>query len=115
MNEDDDVIGVQDGPTVDDTIALEIGADEIQPNNSIADLLNAIEDGEYNAAEDKFSDLIGDRLQVALDQKKAEVAARIYGADVNATPEEVMDELDNEEDEDTAEMEGKEIFSGSYL
>ena len=107
----------QDGPTVDDTIALELGAEEIENNNPIADLLSAIEDGEYNSAENQFNDLIGDRLQTALDQKKAEVAAQIYGdeeveeveAELEGEEEPENDELDDYEDQLIADEESEEV------
>jgi hypothetical protein len=93
--EDEEVLG----PTVDDTVVAEVEADPIEPNNPIADLLSSIEAGEYNAAETQFSDLLGDRLQDALDQRKAEVAARIYG------DEEVLEVEDELENEDQLELE----------
>lgn len=98
--EDEVTVDVTDGPTVDDTIALELGAEEIENNNPIADLLSAIEDGEYNSAESQFTDLIGDRLQTALDQKKAEVAAQIYGDEEVAAVEAEL-----EDEDETVEVE----------
>lgn len=96
--EDEEVLG----PTVDDTVVAEVEADPIEPNNPIADLLSSIEAGEYNAAESQFTDLLGDRLQDAMDQKKAEVASRIFNQNseiVDDTEDQLELDLDAFEDE----------------
>ena len=91
-----------------DVLVAEVDADPIEAPNPIADLLNSIEQGEYNSAESQFNDIIGDRLQDALNQQKAKVAAQIYGAqevaDVQAElendEEDLDDQFDDEEDEE---------------
>lgn len=107
----------------EDVVVAEVEADPIEAPNPIADLLQSIESGEYNDAEQAFNDIIGDRLQDKLDQTKIRVADQVFN---NAEEEETLeyddvvdeDELidfdaEEIEDEDTAEDEGKEIFAGA--
>lgn len=94
---------------IEDPVVAEVGADPIENNNPIEDLLNAIETQDYTSAESQFNDLIGDRLQSALDQAKVRVAASIYGGEesdeeeVDTGEEEVDYDFTDEEDFDNAE------------
>ena len=103
----------------EDVVVAEVEADPIENNNPIEELLASIESGQYNNAEHSFNDIIGDRLQDKLDQAKIRVADQMF----NNSEEETVDNDDivdedelidfDAEEEDTAEDEGKEIFSGS--
>jgi len=44
----------------------------------ISDFLDAIQSKNYTLAKTKFDDMVGDRLQDALDQEKTAIASRIY-------------------------------------
>lgn len=94
---------------IEDPVVAEVGADPIENNNPIEDLLNAIETQDYTSAESQFNDLIGDRLQSALDQAKVRVAASIYDGEefdeeeVDTGEEEVDYDFTDEEDFDNAE------------
>jgi ribosome assembly protein YihI (activator of Der GTPase) len=94
---------------IEDPVVAEVGADPIENNNPIEDLLNAIETQDYTSAESQFNDLIGDRLQSALDQAKVRVAASIYDGEesdeeeVDTGEEEVDYDFTDENDFDNAE------------
>lgn len=79
---------------IEDPVVAEVGADPIENNNPIEDLLNAIETQDYTSAESQFNDLIGDRIQDTLDQAKVRIAASIYNG------EESEEEIDTEEEEE---------------
>ena len=65
--------------------------------NPIADMIDSIQQGDFNNAESHFNDLIGDRLQDALDQAKIRVAQSIYG---DSEVEDAIDEIEDEDDEE---------------
>lgn len=94
---------------IEDPVVAEVGAEPIENNNPIEDLLAAIETQNYTAAEDQFNNLIGDRLQDTLDQAKVRIAGAIFnGEEAEESEEEVGDdEVDydftDEEDFDNAE------------
>lgn len=65
--------------------------------NPIADMIDSIQQGDFNNAESHFNDLIGDRLQDALDQAKVRIAQSIYG---ESEVEDAIDEIEDEDDEE---------------
>lgn len=65
--------------------------------NPIEDMIDSIQQGDFNNAESHFNDLIGDRLQDALDQAKVRVAQSIYG---DSEVEDAIDEIEDEDDEE---------------
>lgn len=87
-------------------------------NKEFIDLINA---GEFNKARETFDAIMADKTNARLDAEKAAVAASIYDTDddLDISMEEDdffdTDELDDLEDEDTAEAEGKEIYSGAEI
>lgn len=87
----------------DDVLTAEVYADPIDAPNPIADLLSAIESGEYNDAEHAFNDIIGDRLQDTLDQTKVRIADQIFNAENELEDDDDLDfdddDLDFEEDD----------------
>lgn len=74
---------------------LEVEAEELPVESEVEDLINYIDNSEYNKAEDQFKDLIGDRLQTALDQARARIAGQYYNNEPDA--EEEQAELESEE------------------
>jgi len=91
---------------------------EMMVKQNINQFIDAIYNTDYTSAEKQFSDMVSDRLQAQLDQAKVAMSGQMFNNDeseeeVESEEEEV--ELEVEEEEDTAEREGKEIFSGSYL
>jgi len=78
-----------------DVLVAEVEADPIEPNNRIADLLKAIETDNHVEAEKTFTDLLGDRLGDALDQRKVSLAQDTFNGSVEAEEEEI--ELSDEE------------------
>ena len=94
---------------IEDPVVAEVGAEPIENNNPIEDLLKAIETQDYTSAESQFNDLIGDRLQDTLDQAKVRIASGVFnGAEESEESEEVGEEevdydFTDEEDFDNAE------------
>ena len=53
---------------------------EVEETNPIEDLLDYIQDKNYNQAEKQFTDLLDDRVQNVLNQTKVKVAGQIFNA-----------------------------------
>jgi len=89
----------------EDVIVAEVPAEPIENNNPIEDLINSIQNKEYTDAEQTFNDIIGDRLQNALDQTKVRMANQMYNDAEEEYDEEEGDEemSDNEFDDDFEE------------
>ena len=85
----------------DDVVVGEVEADPIEAPNPIADFLNSVEGQDFVSAERQFNDMIGDRLQNALDQAKVKIASRLYNdEELDDEPEvEVEDDVEVETDE----------------
>lgn len=75
----------------EDYIIDELEAEPIENNNPIEDLLASIESQSYTDAEERFNDIIGDRLQDTLDQAKVRIAGQVFNA---------SQELDDEDFDD---------------
>ena len=87
---------------VQEELPLGMENDE-EPVNSIENMVNSIERGDLNDAEGSFQDIINDRLSVALDAKKVELANSVYnGFDA---PDGAMN-LDIPLDDESIEIEG---------
>lgn len=96
MNEDDvlDELEVEAEVEAEELPVESEGETEAVPT-PVEDLINYIDNSEYNKAEDQFKDLIGDRLQTALDQARARIAGQYYNNEPDA--EEEQAELESEE------------------
>lgn len=72
--------------------------------NPIEDLVQAALDQKYTAATDIFNDVIGQKMQYALDQEKIAVAGRIYnGHSAEGGPEDddyAVADTDADDDEE---------------
>lgn len=91
---------------------------ETMVKQDIEGFINAVYNTDYTSAEKQFSQMVGDRLQQQLDQAKVAMAGQMFNNDAPEETEvesELEDEVEVEEEEDTAEMEGKYIYSGSSL
>jgi hypothetical protein len=91
---------------IEDPVVAEVGAEPIENNNPIEDLLKAIETQDYTSAESQFNDLIGDRLQDTLDQAKVRIASGVFNSAEESEEvgeEEVDYDFTDEEDFDNAE------------
>jgi len=51
---------------------------EVEETNPIEDLLDYIQDKNYNQAEKQFTDLLDDRVQNVLNQTKVKIAGEIF-------------------------------------
>lgn len=103
MNEDDEVMVDEIEEPVEAELEVEADVEE-EPveteaedeSDPIKDFINYIDNSDYNKAEDQFKDLIGDRLQTALDQARVRIAGEFY----NEVPAE--EPADVEQEQETA-------------
>ena len=89
---------------VDEVEDTEMEAEEIEPEaevevDPISELIGSIEAKDYVAASNTFNDILGQRLQDALETEKVAIADTLY----NDTPPNTTDEISDEEIEDTEE------------
>ena len=83
---------------------------ELETNPTL-DLVNALQGGNFNSAEELFNDILGDKVQQSLDAEKVAVADQIFNGidpvEMEMEDDEVDAILDNEveEEEFTAEVE----------
>jgi hypothetical protein len=91
---------------------------EVEVSNPIEDLVQHALDQDYNKANQVFGDLMGQKLNDILDQKKVEVAGQIYN-DIDPEDEEdyeddetdAAEELDSDEElEDDDESDSEEEY-----
>ena len=67
--------------------------------NPVSDLINSIENKDYVTSANIFNDIVGSRLQTALEDEKVAIANKLY----NDTPPDTTDEISDEELIDTEE------------
>ena len=89
---------------VDEVEDTEMEADETESDaevevDPISELIGSIEAKDYVAASNTFNDILGQRLQDALETEKVAIADTLY----NDTPPNTTDEISDEEIEDTEE------------
>ena len=89
---------------VDEVEDTEMEADEIEPEaevevDPISELIGSIEAKDYVSANSTFNDILGQRLQDALEAEKVAIADTLY----NDTPPDTTDEISDEELIDTEE------------
>jgi len=89
---------------VDEVEDTEMEADEVEPEaevevDPISELIGSIEAKDYVAASNTFNDILGQRLQDALETEKVAIADTLY----NDTPPDTTDEISDENIEDTEE------------
>jgi len=70
----------------------------------VEDLIDNIATGDYNKASSEFEQLIADKLSDALDAKRADVAAQIYGDQLEDDNELDNEEISDEDLDDAAEQ-----------
>ena len=87
----------------DDVVVGEVETDDVadaapESPNPIQDFLNSVEGQDFVSAEKQFNDMVGDRLQNALDQLKVKIASSLYdddaGVEVGPADDGVEHELD---------------------
>ena len=83
--------------TDEEEVETEMEAEaEVDP---ISELIGSIEAKDYVAANNTFNDILGQRLQDALETEKVAIADTLY----NDTPSDTTDEISDEDIEDTEE------------
>ena len=93
-----------DEEMVDETeeTEMEVDTDEVEAeveNNPISELIGSIEAKDFVTANSMFNDMLGQRLQNALEDEKVAIADTLY----NNTPQDTTDEISDEEIQDTEE------------
>ena len=83
---------------LDTVVDQEAETVDIDPARSFVD---ALQSGNFNSAEDLFKDILGDKVQDALDAEKISVADTIF----NGVSEEELDVDEETDDEETDEIE----------
>ena len=67
--------------------ALELEVDAVETEEEVAevnptlDLVNALQAGEFNAADQLFKDILGDKVHATLDAEKIAVAGQIFNGE----------------------------------
>ena len=78
--------------------------------NPVEDLINSIENKDYVTSANLFNDLVGSRLQTALEDEKVAIANKLYNDTPEDTTDEISDEeLTNNEEDITAENEEESV------
>ena len=85
----------------ENVIIDELEAEPIETGSEpIADLIDAIQAQDFNAAESQFNDLVGERLSDTLDQAKIAIADQIFNAQAETWADAGNDAEDDIEEED---------------
>ena len=102
IENDEDMVDETEEPETVDTSAeedLEVDAEAEVEADPISELIGSIEAKDYVTANSTFNDILGQRLQNALEDEKVAIADTLY----NNTPQDTTDEISDEEIEDTEE------------
>ena len=79
--------------------------------NPIENLVQAALDQNYTAATDIFNDVIGQKMQYALDQEKIAIAGRIYNGEEPEDEEDLeLDDEDLELDDEDLELDDEDLI-----
>lgn len=84
---------------VDEVEDTEMEAEAEVEVDPISELIGSIEAKDYVAASNTFNDILGQRLQDALETEKVSIADTLY----NDTPQDTTDQISDEDIEDTEE------------
>ena len=96
QDENQEITDEEEVETEMEAEAEESAEAEVDP---ISELIGSIEAKDYVAASNTFNDILGQRLQDALETEKVAIADTLY----NDTPPDTTDEISDEEIEDTEE------------
>ena len=96
--EEDQVTDALEDQEEDLADGKEVDTEEVE-TNPVSDLINSIENKDYVTSANIFNDIVGSRLQTALEDEKVAIANKLY----NDTPEDTTDEISDEELIDTEE------------
>ena len=97
--EEDQVTDALEDQEEEDLVDGEETDTEEVETNPVSDLINSIENKDYVTSANIFNDIVGSRLQTALEDEKVAIANKLY----NDTPEDTTDEISDEELIDTEE------------
>lgn len=96
LNTEDDEI-----ETIDTTAEEDINTEEESEIDPIEAMISAIEDKDFISSSNIFNDLVSSKMTDAIDNRRIEIADRIY----NNAPEEIDTEVDMEIDNEVEEDE----------
>ena len=96
QDENQEITDEEEVETEMEAEAEETAEAEVDP---ISELIGSIEAKDYVAASSTFNDILGQRLQDALEAEKVSIADTLY----NDTPPNTTDEISDEDIEDTEE------------
>lgn len=96
QDENQEITDEEEVETEMEAEAEESAEAEVDP---ISELIGSIEAKDYVAASNTFNDILGQRLQDALETEKVAIADTLY----NDTPPNTTDEISDEDIEDTEE------------
>ena len=96
QDENQEITDEEEVETEMEAEAEETAEAEVDP---ISELIGSIEAKDYVAASNTFNDILGQRLQDALETEKVAIADTLY----NDTPPNTTDEISDEDIEDTEE------------
>ena len=102
IENDEEMVDETEEPETVDTSAeedLEVDAEAEVEADPISELIGSIEAKDYVTANSTFNDILGQRLQNALEDEKVAIADTLY----NNTPQDTTDEISDEDIEDTEE------------
>lgn len=78
----------------------EVGADPVEvSSNAMGEFLDAIQSQNFTQAERHFNDMMMDRIQDSLEQRKVQIASQMFGSESEEDEDEEEDEEDFDEDE----------------
>ena len=97
--EEDQVTDALENQEEEDLADGEENDTEEVETNPVSDLINSIENKDYVTSANIFNDIVGSRLQTALEDEKVAIANKLY----NDTPPDTTDEISDEELIDTEE------------
>jgi len=93
-----------------DELIGEVEADPVEvSSNAMGEFLDAIQGQNFTQAERHFNDMMMDRIQDSLEQRKVQIASKMFGSE---SEEESEDEEDFDDDEllDLSDDEIEELF-----
>lgn len=76
----------------------EVGADPVEvSSNAMGEFLDAIQSQNFTQAERHFNDMMMDRIQDSLEQRKVQIASQMFGSEPEDEEEEDEEEFDEDE------------------
>lgn len=88
---------------------------EVENENPLANMIDFTQNGEFNKANNIFSEIMNQRIQAALDQERVGIASRLYGEDEEDGEDIDPDLDDNEISDEDLDASADELVDGEDL